>query len=90
MDSAAYIGARDFYFFAHVWGGDAFGELVGSLIVILGDLPMPFFVLHHVRTYARGRPDGDVELQRKLDLRDGDERMRRIGLLRLRSHAGIG
>ena len=51
---------------------------------------MAVFVFHHVRSHAGRRPNRDVELQRNLDLSDGDERMRGVGLLCLASYPDIG
>jgi len=51
---------------------------------------MAFFVVDHMLGHSRRHPYVDVESQCHVDLRDGDDRVRGIGLLRLPANAGIG
>lgn len=84
------IRAGDLDLFAHVCRSDSLGELVGGLVVKFRDLAMAVLMFDHMLGYPGRHPDGDGELQRDLDLRDGDGRVCSIRLSRLPANTGAG
>lgn len=58
---------------ADVGGGDPRGERVSRLVEILGNLAMALFMFDHVLACVGRHPDGDGELERHFDVRDGDD-----------------
>ena len=84
------IRASDVDLFADVGRGDSFGELFGGLVIVFRDLAMALLMFDHVLGYLGRHPDGNVELQRHLDLRDRDCRVRGVRLPSLSADTGIG
>ena len=87
---SVHIRAGDVELFAHVSRGDSLGELVGGLVVKFRNLAMAILMFDDVGSYAGRHPDGDVELKRHLDLRDGDGRVRGICWTSLAADTGAG
>ena len=84
------IGAGDFDLLAEEGRGDFLGELVGGLVVKLGDLAVAVFVVDDALGDGGGHPDIDVELQGHGNLRDGDSGVSGVGFARLAADTGAG
>jgi hypothetical protein len=85
----AQIRAGDFDLLAHISRGDLFGDFVGGLVIRFRDFPMAPLMFGHVLAYPGWQPDADVELQRHVDLRDGNGRVRGIGLSSFPADTGV-
>ena len=84
------IRAGDLDPFAEIFRGDLLDESVGGLVVVFRDLAMAFLMFDDVWGYADGHPDVDIELQRHIDLGDGDSRVCGICPVRLPADSGVG